>query len=368
VCATAADKGSVMIWSLIRRKGLDAIVRSHERDLMEAIKILKGMDAEEIAVSLLFAADLRNRYETLRDDLLDLGQLCQERHKGVPFQLSQMIQKSQSQRDWLHTSRAAQFPQVRYLAKEMWRELERGFPLLSDVLLHIEGNFGLHLDVRGAQRFFDMQGLLLHAIVHSAGVQDRDGGICAGGHNRYNRLTLVHPTGRRSWNGISVPIGLTSGFWNGTVPRSRVKRNGDGAMATIGYAPDQDLSIQEAALRASGCEVIRAEKRSGTTTAGRDELRTVLNFLRAGDVLMVTRIDRLARSIGDLQDIVREVQGIAKAKAAGVYKGRPASIDEARVRELKAQGMRPTDIARTMGIGRTIRVDGRVFIVPRWLA
>jgi hypothetical protein len=54
---------------------------------------------------------------------------------------------------WLHTSRAALFPQVRYLAKEMWRELERGFPLLSDVLLHIEGNFGLHLDVRGAQRF-----------------------------------------------------------------------------------------------------------------------------------------------------------------------------------------------------------------------
>jgi hypothetical protein len=37
----------------------------------------------------------------------------------------------------------------------------------------------------------------------------------------------------------------------------------------------------------------------------RDELRTVLDFLRSGDVLMVTRIDRLARSIGDLQDIVR---------------------------------------------------------------
>jgi hypothetical protein len=151
-----------MIWSLIRRKVLDAIVRSHERDHMEAIKILKGMDAEEIAVSLLFAADLRNRHETLRDDLLDLGQLCQERHKGVPFQLSQTIQKSQSQRDyttagalaiWLHTSRAAQFPQVRYLAKEMWRELERGFPLLSEVLLHIEGNVGLRLDVRGAHRF-----------------------------------------------------------------------------------------------------------------------------------------------------------------------------------------------------------------------
>src|SRR5215470_9434603 len=78
-------------------------------------------------------------------------------------------------------------------------------------------------------------------------------------------------------------------------------------MNIIGYArvstTDQDLSIQEAALRTAGCEVIRAEKRSGTTTEGGEELRTVLDFLRAGDVLMVTRIDRLARSIGDLQDI-----------------------------------------------------------------
>ncbi len=158
-------------------------------------------------------------------------------------------------------------------------------------------------------------------------------------------------------------------------------------MTIIGYArvstTDQDLTIQEAALRAAGCEVIRAEKRSGNTTEGREELRTVLEFLRKGDVLMVTRIDRLARSIGDLQDIVRAVrskgaslkateqpidtgtaagkcfldmlgvfaefetnlrrerqlEGIAKAKAAGVYKGRPASIDASRVREMKAQGM-----------------------------
>jgi DNA invertase Pin-like site-specific DNA recombinase len=83
-------------------------------------------------------------------------------------------------------------------------------------------------------------------------------------------------------------------------------------MSIIGYArvssTDQDLSIQETALRAAGCEVIRAEKRSGTTTTGRAELRTVLDFLRRGDVLMVTRIDRLARSIGDLQDIVRAVK------------------------------------------------------------
>jgi hypothetical protein len=51
-----------------------------------------------------------------------------------------------------------------------------------------------------------------------------------------------------------------------------------------------------------------AEKRSGTTTEGREALRTVLEFLHAGDVLMVTLIDRLARSIGDLHDIVRTVR------------------------------------------------------------
>jgi DNA invertase Pin-like site-specific DNA recombinase len=171
-------------------------------------------------------------------------------------------------------------------------------------------------------------------------------------------------------------------------------------MTVIGYArvstTDQDLSIQETALKAAGCQVIRAEKRSGATTEGRAELRTVLDFLRRGDVLMVTRIDRLARSIGDLQDIVRDVkargavlkateqpidtstaagkcfldmlgvfaefetnlrrerqlEGIAKAKAMGVYKGRPASIDADQVRKLKAQGVGPAEIARSLGIGR----------------
>jgi DNA invertase Pin-like site-specific DNA recombinase len=89
-------------------------------------------------------------------------------------------------------------------------------------------------------------------------------------------------------------------------------------MTVIGYArvstTDQNLELQENALRTAGCDVIRSEKRSGTTTAGRDELRTVLDFLRKGDVLTVTRIDRLARSIGDLQDIVRAV----KAKGASL--------------------------------------------------
>ena len=87
-------------------------------------------------------------------------------------------------------------------------------------------------------------------------------------------------------------------------------------MTVIGYArvstTDQNLDVQESALRAAGCDLIRSEKRTGTTTAGREELRTVLDFLRSGDVLTVTRIDRLARRIGDLQDIVRAV----KAKGA----------------------------------------------------
>jgi DNA invertase Pin-like site-specific DNA recombinase len=48
----------------------------------------------------------------------------------------------------------------------------------------------------------------------------------------------------------------------------------------------------------------------------------------------------------------RQLEGIAKAKAAGVYKGRPPSIEASRVRELKAQGMRPVDIAKALKIGR----------------
>jgi DNA invertase Pin-like site-specific DNA recombinase len=171
-------------------------------------------------------------------------------------------------------------------------------------------------------------------------------------------------------------------------------------MTMIGYAwvstIDQDVSIQKATLRAAGCRVIRAEKRSGATTTSRKQLRAVLEYLHSGDVLIVTRIDRLARSIGDLQDIVRaikakgaslkateqpidtstaagkafldmlgvfaefetnlrkerQLEGIAKARAEGRYKGRPTSIDVSKVHELKAQGMGVTDIAREMKIAR----------------
>ena len=168
----------------------------------------------------------------------------------------------------------------------------------------------------------------------------------------------------------------------------------------LGYArvstEDQDCGVQEAALRAAGCSTIRSEKRSGTSTAGRIELETVLAFLRPGDTLMVTRIDRLARSVADLENIVaelrakgahlrtteqpidtstpagiaflqmlgvfaqfetairreRQMEGIAKAKAAGAYKGRKPSVPSDQVRDLRQQGVSPTEIAKRLGIAR----------------
>jgi DNA invertase Pin-like site-specific DNA recombinase len=173
-------------------------------------------------------------------------------------------------------------------------------------------------------------------------------------------------------------------------------------MAIYGYArvstTDQDLTVQRDALALAGCEIIREEKISGTSRTGRTELDTLIQFLRDGDTLVVTRIDRLARSVGDLQDIVKELQakgadlkateqpvdtstaagkaffgmlgvfaefetnlrkerqmeGIAKAKAAGVYKGRKQTIDIDEVRRLKGQeGLGATEIAKQLGIART---------------
>jgi len=158
---------------------------------------------------------------------------------------------------------------------------------------------------------------------------------------------------------------------------------------------DQDLSTQRAALKAAGCEVIRAEKASGARRDGRTELQVVLDFLREGDTLVVTRIDRLARSVKDLQDLVhelkgrgvklkateqpidtgtaagkafldmlgvfaefetnlrkeRQLEGIAAATARGVYKGRKPTIDPGAVRKLAAEGVGATEIARRLGIG-----------------
>lgn len=173
-------------------------------------------------------------------------------------------------------------------------------------------------------------------------------------------------------------------------------------MTLYGYArvstTDQDLSLQEAALRQAGCQVIRAEKRTGTSREGRAELDLLMQFLRAGDTLVVTRIDRLARSLKDLQDIVhelkgrgvalkateqpvdtstaagkafldmlgvfaefetnlrreRQMEGIAAAKERGVYKGRKPKIDPAEVRRLhEEERLSPSTIARRLGIARS---------------
>src|SRR3546814_15260969 len=84
-------------------------------------------------------------------------------------------------------------------------------------------------------------------------------------------------------------------------------------MSLLGYASvstaEHALGIQVAALRAAGCQTIRSEKKSGTERGSRTELQTLLDFLREGDALVVTRIDRLARSMKDLQDIVHELKG-----------------------------------------------------------
>lgn len=143
--------------------------------------------------------------------------------------------------------------------------------------------------------------------------------------------------------------------------------------------------------------MIRAKKASGTRRDGRTELQVLLDFLRPGDALLVTRIDRLARSMKDLQDIVhelkekgvalrateqpidtgsaagkafldmlgvfaefetnlrreRQMEGIAAAKARGVYKGRKPKVDPAAVLQLRDEEKRgPAAIARRLGIGR----------------
>ncbi len=170
---------------------------------------------------------------------------------------------------------------------------------------------------------------------------------------------------------------------------------------TIGYArvssEDQDCSLQEEALKAAGATVVRSERKSGTSTEGRTELATVIDFLRVGDTLLVTRIDRLARSLLDLESIVaqlrdkgahlkateqpvdtaspagraflqmlgvfaefetairreRQMEGIAKAKARGVYKGRRPSVPVEKVREMRAEGVGASAIAQKLGIARS---------------
>ena len=79
----------------------------------------------------------------------------------------------------------------------------------------------------------------------------------------------------------------------------------------IGYArvstTGQDYETQVSKLQAEGCEEIFSEKQSGKQADNREQLQAAIKFARKGDVLVITKLDRLARSMGDLWGIVREL-------------------------------------------------------------
>jgi DNA invertase Pin-like site-specific DNA recombinase len=175
----------------------------------------------------------------------------------------------------------------------------------------------------------------------------------------------------------------------------------------IGYARTSTLEqragfeAQRRELKDAGCDKVFAEQVSSVAT--RERLSQALDYIREGDVLVVTKLDRLARSMRDLIDIVgrieakgaalrilnmsgggnldtgtptgrlmlnvlgsvaefersmmleRQREGIAKAKADGKYKGRqPTARAKAdQVRALHREGVGAVDIAKQLGIGRS---------------
>jgi DNA invertase Pin-like site-specific DNA recombinase len=168
----------------------------------------------------------------------------------------------------------------------------------------------------------------------------------------------------------------------------------------IGYARvssiGQDTATQEAKLKAAGCTLIRTETISGSSRSGRNELASILDFIRHGDVLMVVKLDRLGRNTRDVLNLVHELEekgaslrvlepaidtggpmgrmvltvlgmvaemelgfirdrqraGIEAAKAKGIYKGRPVTFDRARIVSLRNEGMGATEIAKAVGCKR----------------
>ncbi|HEL8540524.1 TPA: recombinase family protein [Legionella pneumophila] len=172
-------------------------------------------------------------------------------------------------------------------------------------------------------------------------------------------------------------------------------------MALVGYARvstiDQNLDIQLAALKSAGCKKIFSEKKSGTSKKNRTALDECMEYIREGDTLVVTRIDRLTRSILDLQTLLhylkekeihlkaleqpvdtsnasgkffldmlgvfaefetnlrreRQLEGIERAKREGKYKGRKptARSKTNEVMELINQGYTRTAIAKKLNMG-----------------
>ena len=78
-------------------------------------------------------------------------------------------------------------------------------------------------------------------------------------------------------------------------------------MSSIGYArvstTGHDTATQVARLKAAGYEIVREEKASGKSRDGRSELETILSFIRAGDTLVMVKLDRLGRSTRDVLNL-----------------------------------------------------------------
>lgn len=171
-------------------------------------------------------------------------------------------------------------------------------------------------------------------------------------------------------------------------------------MTRIGYArvstTDQSLDVQTARLKLAGCEIVRSETGSGKSRSGRTELETIMQFLRAGDELVVLRLDRLGRSTRDVLNLVHELDelgaslrvlepevttsgsmgrmvitilgmvadmeltfikdrqkaGIEAAKHQGVYKGRTKSVDDEEIRRLVSAGATKAEVARALKVSR----------------
>lgn len=184
----------------------------------------------------------------------------------------------------------------------------------------------------------------------------------------------------------------------------------------IGYArvstDDQHLDLQRDALQQAGCGVIYEEAASGKDTA-RPELEQCRKALRAGDTLVVWRLDRLGRSLPDLVQIVTDLEqrsigfesltekietgsatgkvifhvfaaladferslirertraGLAVARSRGRSGGRKRKLGEKQVREIKAllrdPDIRVADVARRYGVSRTTLYKRVGVIAPR---
>ena len=136
----------------------------------------------------------------------------------------------------------------------------------------------------------------------------------------------------------------------------------------LGYArvstDDQDLTNQRAELHAAGCTKLFSEKIAGTKR-DRPELARLLDHLRPGDVVTVTRLDRLARSTRDLLDIAERIQAAGAglrslaeaAKARGVKFGPRPTLTPAQIvhaRELIDQeGRTVKEAAALLGVHRS---------------